>query len=94
MAIGTVKWFNSLKGYGVIQPSDGGFNVYVSVKAVEGAGLAELKEGQRVNFDVVLGKPTGKSFAENLSIPLVGQEDIQISRAAFLGDQRRNLRMN
>ena len=46
MKSGTVKWFNSRKGYGVIKPVDGGFNVYVNIMAVERAGLAELKEGQ------------------------------------------------
>jgi CspA family cold shock protein len=92
--VGTVKWFNSRKGYGVIKPVDGGFNVYVHTKAVERAGLAELKEGQVVNFDVVSDSRTGEVFAENLSVPLNRQEDTIAGRAAFLGDERRNRRFS
>jgi CspA family cold shock protein len=88
---GIVKWFNPRKGYGVIQPSDGGFNVYVDIKAVEQAGLAELKEGQKVNFDAVSDDRTGEVFAENLSVRLTGQEDILVGRAAFLGDERHRM---
>lgn len=91
MAIGIVKWFNSRKGYGVVAPLDGGFNIYVNAGAVERAGLVELKEGQRVNFDVVLDKRTGEGFADNLSVSLNGQEDILVRRAAYLGDERRNV---
>ena len=91
---GIVKWFNSRKGYGVIQPFDGGFNVYVDIKAVERAGLAELKEGQKVNFDIVPDNRTGKVFAENLSVLLGGQEDIIAGQAAFRRDGRGKLRMN
>ena len=94
MTIGIVKWFNSWKGYGVIAPFDGGFNVYVNIGAVERAGLAELKEGQRVNFDVVLDKRTGEIFANNLSVPLDGQEGIVAGQAPIPGDERRTLRMN
>ncbi len=84
MKTGTVKWFNSRKGYGVIMPVDGGFNVYVDIKAIERAGLAELKEGWTVHFDNVSDNRTGEIFAENLSIPLSGQEDVA-GRAVFLG---------
>jgi CspA family cold shock protein len=63
------------KGYGVIKPVDGGFNVYVNNKAVERAGLAELKEGQKVHFDIVSDNRTSKAFAEDLSVPLNRQED-------------------
>ncbi len=94
MKKGIVKWFNPRKGYGVIQPFDGGFNVYVDIKAVEQAGLVELKEGQKINFDVVSDRRTGEVFAENLSVPLVVQEDIIAGQAAFLGDERGKLRMN
>ena len=69
MRTGTVKWFNARKGYGVLHPADGGFNVYVDIAAVKRAGLAELKEGQRINFEAVADKRTGEIFAENLSIP-------------------------
>jgi len=63
---GTVKWYNSQKGYGFIQPEDGGKDVFVHVSAVERAGLQDLKEGQRVSFEVVANRKTGKSSAENL----------------------------
>ena len=63
---GTVKWFNSQKGYGFIQPEDGGKDVFVHISAVERAGLQDLKEGQRVSFEVVANRKTGKSSAENL----------------------------
>jgi CspA family cold shock protein len=52
MAVGTVKWFNPVKGYGFIQPSDGGRDVFVHISAVERAGMGTLTEGQRVSFDV------------------------------------------
>jgi len=63
---GTVKWFNSQKGYGFIQPEDGGKDVFVHISAVERAGLQDLKEGQRVSFEIVANRKTGKSSAENL----------------------------
>jgi CspA family cold shock protein len=65
MALGTVKWFNSQKGYGFIQPSDGGKDVFVHISAVERAGLGTLQEGQKVRFDVVTER--GKQAASNLS---------------------------
>ena len=63
---GTVKWFNGEKGYGFIQPEGGGKDVFVHISAVERAGLRELREGQRVSFEVVTDRKTGKSAAENL----------------------------
>jgi len=63
---GTVKWFNAQKGYGFIQPEDGGKDVFVHVSAVERAGLRELTEGQRIEFEVVVDRKTGKSAAESL----------------------------
>ena len=66
MASGTVKWFDETKGYGFIRPSDGGKDVFVHVSAVERAGLRELREGQRVSFEVVTDRKTGKAAAENL----------------------------
>jgi len=63
---GTVKWFNAQKGYGFIQPEDGSKDVFVHISAVERAGLYELREGQKVTFDVVASPKTGKSSAENL----------------------------
>jgi cold shock protein len=65
MAIGTVKWFNATKGFGFIQPEDGGADVFVHISAVQKAGLNGLNEGQRVTFERVQGK-NGKYSAENL----------------------------
>jgi cold shock protein len=66
MAQGTVKWFNSQKGFGFIQPDDGGKDVFVHISALERAGMQGLNEGQKVSFDVVADRRTGKSSAENL----------------------------
>ena len=68
MATGTVKWFNAQKGFGFIQPNDGGTDVFVHISAVERAGLSNLNEGQAVNFEVKVDKMRGKSSAENLSL--------------------------
>ena len=67
MAKGTVKWFNEQKGYGFVQPDDGSKDVFVHISAVEGAGLRTLKEGQKVSFEIVTDKRTGKSSAGNLT---------------------------
>jgi len=64
MAVGTVKFFNTQKGYGFIQPVDGGQDVFVHVSAVERAGMRSLVEGQKVSYDVVVER--GKSAASNL----------------------------
>jgi cold shock protein len=66
MTKGTVKWFNAQKGFGFIQPEDGSKDVFVHISAVERAGLYELKEGQKVTFDIVANRKTGKAAAENL----------------------------
>jgi cold shock protein len=66
MRTGTVKWFNTRKGYGYITPIDGGFDVYVQIDAVERAGLIDLKEGQKINFEIVVDKRTGETFAATL----------------------------
>jgi cold shock protein len=66
MMQGTVKWFNGQKGFGFIQPDDGGSDVFVHISAVERAGMHGLNEGQKVSFDVVANRKTGKSSAENL----------------------------
>ena len=63
---GTVKWFNSQKGFGFIQPANGGQDVFVHISAVERAGISSLNEGQNVSFDIVADRRTGKSAAENL----------------------------
>jgi CspA family cold shock protein len=64
MPTGTVKWFNAQKGFGFIQPSDGGKDVFVHISAVEKAGLSTLREGQAVSFEIV--NERGKSAAGNL----------------------------
>ena len=66
MTTGTVKWFNTQKGFGFIQPETGDKDVFVHISAVERAGLGSLNEGQKVTFDVVADRKTGKSSAENL----------------------------
>jgi cold shock protein len=66
MPIGTVKWFNSTKGYGFIQPEGGGPDVFVHISAVERAGLGTLNEGQKVSYEEQRDPKRGKSSAENL----------------------------
>ena len=66
MATGTVKWFNSQKGYGFIQPENGGADVFVHISAVERAGLGTLNEGQMVEYELVSNR--GKTSAENLKV--------------------------
>ena len=66
MTQGTVKWFNSQKGFGFIQPDDGSKDVFVHISAVERAGLYSLNEGQKVSYEVVADRKTGKSSAQNL----------------------------
>ena len=66
MASGTVKWFNPTKGYGFIQPKDGGRDVFVHISAVERAGLGSLNEGQTIEYEVVSNR--GKESADNLKV--------------------------
>jgi cold shock protein len=66
MTTGTVKWFNPQKGFGFIEPEGGGGDVFVHISAVERAGMRDLKEGQKISFDIVADKRTGKSNADNL----------------------------
>ena len=68
MAMGTVKWFNPAKGYGFIQPDDGGKDVFVHISAVERAGLSALAEGAKVSFDIIADRRSGKSSAGNLRV--------------------------
>ena len=67
MPTGTVKWFNPTKGYGFIEPEEGGKDAFVHISAVERAGLRTLNEGQKVSYELQTGQ-NGKSSAENLSI--------------------------
>ena len=66
MATGSVKWFNSQKGFGFIAPDGGGPDVFVHISAVERAGLRSLNEGQKVSFEIVADRKSGKSSADQL----------------------------
>ena len=66
MTTGTVKWFNATKGFGFIAPEGGGNDAFVHISAVERAGLSNLSEGQKVEFDLVADRRTGKMSADNL----------------------------
>ena len=67
MTTGTVKWFNATKGFGFIQPNDGGQDVFVHISAVERAGMSNLNEGQTINYELKTDKVRNKVSAENLS---------------------------
>ena len=67
MPTGTVKWFNPAKGYGFIEPEDGGKDAFVHISAVERAGLNTLQEGQKLSYELQPGRD-GKSSAENLAV--------------------------
>ncbi len=66
MAVGTVKWFNPQKGFGFIQPDDGGKDAFVHISAVERAGMNDLREGQKIAFELVTDQRSGKMSADNL----------------------------
>ena len=66
MNSGTVKWFNSTKGFGFIQPDNGGPDVFVHISAVERAGMSSLVEGQKISFEEQRDPKRGKTSAENL----------------------------
>jgi CspA family cold shock protein len=66
MSTGTVKWFNSTKGFGFIAPETGGKDVFVHISAVERAGLGTLREGQKVNYEITTGRD-GRQSADNLT---------------------------
>jgi CspA family cold shock protein len=66
MAIGTVKWYNSEKGFGFIQPDDGGKDAFVHVSAIERAGMSDLREGQKISYEMVSDKRSGKMSADKL----------------------------
>ncbi len=66
MATGVVKWFNTQKGFGFIQPDDGGKDVFVHISAVERAGLSDLRDGQKVSFELTQDKRSGRTSADQL----------------------------
>ena len=66
MATGTVKWFNETKGFGFIQPDDGGTDVFVHISAVQRAGLRGLSDGQKISYELVKDRKSGKMSADNL----------------------------
>ena len=66
MNTGTVKWFNATKGFGFIQPDNGNSDVFVHISAVERAGMRSLADGQKIRFDIVQDRRTGKNSADNL----------------------------
>ena len=68
MQTGTVKWFNATKGFGFIQPDDGGNDVFVHISAVERAGMHGLNEGQKVSYELERDKRSGKTSAGNLQV--------------------------
>lgn len=68
MTTGTVKWFNVQKGFGFIEPDDGGKDAFVHISALERAGLDDLREGQKVGFELVSDQKSGKMSADNLKI--------------------------
>ena len=68
MATGTVKWFNAQKGFGFIAPEDGGSDAFVHISAVERSGLGSLNEGQKVGYELVADRRSGKMSAENLKV--------------------------
>ena len=67
MATGTVKWFNATKGFGFIQPDDGGKDVFVHISAVERSGLGELADGRKVGFELRRDRKTGRESAVDLT---------------------------
>ncbi|KMO30208.1 cold-shock protein [Methylobacterium aquaticum] len=66
MTIGTVKWFNVQKGFGFIQPDDGGKDVFVHISAVERSGMQSLSEGQKISYEMETDRRSGKQSAGNL----------------------------
>ena len=68
MTTGTVKWFNAQKGFGFIAPDDGGGDAFVHISAVERSGIGDLREGQKVSYELVSDRKSGKMSADNLKI--------------------------
>ena len=68
MTTGTVKWFNAQKGFGFIAPDDGGADAFVHISAVERAGIGQLQEGQKIGYQLVADRRTGKMSADQLQL--------------------------
>jgi CspA family cold shock protein len=68
MTTGTVKWFNLQKGFGFIAPDDGGKDAFVHISAMERAGISQLREGQKIRFELVSDQKSGKMSAESLAV--------------------------
>ncbi len=68
MSTGTVKWFNAQKGYGFIQPDDGGKDIFVHISAVQRAGMQTLHEGQKISYELAQDRRTGKTSADRLAV--------------------------
>ncbi|MDX9860482.1 MAG: cold-shock protein [Rhodospirillales bacterium] len=68
MTTGTVKWFNAQKGFGFIAPDNGGNDAFVHISALERAGIGDLREGQKVEFELVSDRKSGKMAADNLKV--------------------------
>ncbi|MCW6508898.1 cold-shock protein [Lichenifustis flavocetrariae] len=67
-AVGTVKWFSAIKGYGFIAPDDGGPDMFVHISAVQRAGLEDLREGENVSFEVAVDQRSGKTTADRIEV--------------------------
>lgn len=93
MTKGTVKWINAQKGFGFIVPDNGGAVAFVHISAVERAGLFDLREGQKVSFDLVPDRRTGKMSAEKLEV-LAGSIGRRLGRSAILSAARIVLRVD
>src|SRR5436190_23183795 len=87
MSSGTVKWFNTAKGFGFIQPDDGGSDVFVHISAVEQAGLRALNEGDQVQFELEQDRRSGKLSAGQLTVTGQGAAPAARPRAGGFGDR-------
>ena len=87
MSMGTVKWFNATKGYGFIQPDDGGADVFVHISAVERSGLGSVNEGQKLSYDMETGRD-GKAKAINLVADSFGRGSIDEGDETWIASEQ------